>query len=56
MNFAGHFRKTSGTQRLARAVEELLIERQLILRLGKWKVRVVQVVDDSLFDCDLFRV
>lgn len=37
-------------------VEELLIERQLILRLGKWKVRVVQVVDDSLFDCDLFRV
>lgn len=37
-------------------VEDLLIERRLVLRLGKWKVRVVQVMDDSVFDSDLFRV
>lgn len=38
------------------SVEGLLIERQLVLRLGKWRVRVVQVVDDEIFECGLLRV
>jgi tyrosyl-tRNA synthetase len=31
-------------------VENLVIERLLILRLGKWKVRVIEVVDDAEFE------
>lgn len=34
----------------------LLIESQLVLRLGKWKVRVVEVVEEELMSGDLFRV
>lgn len=36
-------------------VEELLIDGQLVLRLGKWKVRVMEVMEEGLFDSDLLR-
>ena len=37
-------------------VKGLLIEGQLVLRLGKWRVRFVQVVDEGVYDSPLLRV
>lgn len=37
-------------------VKELLIDERLVLRLGKWKVRVIEVMDEDVFEGNLFRV
>lgn len=37
-------------------VEDLLIEKKLVLRLGKWKVRVVEVLDEEVFGWGVLKV